>query len=96
MLYRLRFTGDVTEAGLRARLSRFAALERTWEYVELTRQLLRLAALPTITPVKALDAIHIASAIILRDQLGEPITFATHDRQQAAAARTLGFEVVGV
>jgi hypothetical protein len=48
------------------------------------------------TTVKTLDAIHLASAIVLRDRRGIDLIFATHDDQQATAARALGFAVVGV
>jgi hypothetical protein len=45
---------------------------------------------------RPLDAIHIASANTLRDRLGTEVIFATHDRQQATAARALGFEIIGI
>ncbi len=48
-------------------------------------------------PVKTLDAIHIASAELLREADGyEDLVFATHDVQQAAAARAVGFDCIGV
>ena len=45
--------------------------------------------MPTI--VNTLDAIHLASAIALRDRRGIDLVFASHDDQQATAARALGF-----
>jgi predicted nucleic acid-binding protein len=44
-----------------------------------------------------LDAIHLAAAERFRDRFGlrKPFIFATHDRELAAAARSLGFEVIG-
>jgi hypothetical protein len=45
--------------------------------------------MPTI--VKTLDAIHLASAIVIRERRGIELLFATHDTQQAIAARALGF-----
>ena len=44
-------------------------------------------------PVRALDAIHLASADFLR-RMGEDITIATFDTRMAAAARGMEFEVV--
>jgi predicted nucleic acid-binding protein len=41
--------------------------------------------------LRTLDSIHLAAAA----QLPRPLTFLTFDRQQAVAARTLGFEVEG-
>jgi predicted nucleic acid-binding protein len=42
--------------------------------------------------VRTLDAIHLAAA----DRLPRPVRFLTFDARQAAAARSLGFEVVGI
>ena len=47
------------------------------------------------SPVAALDAIHLATALVWRQRHGRALLFATHDRQQARAARALGFAVIG-
>jgi hypothetical protein len=49
-----------------------------------------------VTVVKSLDALHLASAMLLRERLRIALVFATHDPQQARAARTLGFDCIGV
>ena len=46
--------------------------------------------IPTI--VKTLDAIHLASALVIRERRGVELIFCTHDVQQTIAARALGFE----
>jgi hypothetical protein len=46
--------------------------------------------------LKTFDAIHVATAIVWRERRAPDLVFATHDRQQARAARALGFEVLGV
>jgi hypothetical protein len=46
--------------------------------------------------VKSLDALHLASAMLLRERLRVTLVFATHDPQQARAARALGFDCIGV
>jgi len=56
---------------------------------------LHRAALPMATPTGTLDAIHIATALMLRERSDDDIVFATHDAQQATAAGALGFRVVG-
>ena len=56
---------------------------------------LRRASLPMPTVVKTLDAIRLTSALMLRERLGAPVTFATHDIQQATAAFALAFQVLG-
>ena len=50
--------------------------------------------MPTV--VKTLDAIHLATALLLAEPGGEPIVFATHDVGQAIAARALGFTTTGI
>jgi hypothetical protein len=47
------------------------------------------------TAVKTLDAIHLASALLLRERRTPALVFATHDPQQLRAARALGFEYLG-
>jgi len=46
-------------------------------------------------PLKTLDAIHLATAIIWRDQNLSDLAFATHDDKLARAAQAAGFEVLG-
>ena len=46
-------------------------------------------------PMGTLDAIHLASALAVRDSAGLD-RLLTHDAQQAVAARSLGFQVDGV
>jgi hypothetical protein len=45
--------------------------------------------MPTI--VKTLDAFHLTTAVALRQRRAIDLLFATHDYQQATAARALGF-----
>jgi hypothetical protein len=53
-------------------------------------------ALPLATVVKTLDAIHLASPMLLGERRGVELSFATHDRQQARAARAVGVDCIGV
>ncbi len=51
---------------------------------------------PFAVNVRALDAIHVASAEILAAEApGEPLEFWTHDGRQATAARSRGLAVFG-
>ena len=70
-------------------------IERAIGAIALTRPVLHRAALPMPTAVKTLDAIHLASALLLRERRTTSLTFATHDPQQLRAARALGFECLG-
>jgi len=70
-------------------------IERAIGAIPLTRPVLHRAALPMPTAVKTLDAIHLASALLLRERRTSSLMFATHDPQQLRAARALGFECLG-
>jgi len=58
------------------------------------RILLR-ASEPFPTLLGTLDAVHLATALLIRDDL-EDLSFATHDDELALAARAVGFRVHGV
>lgn len=62
--------------------------------IGLTAQVLERAAEPFPTLIGSLDAIHLTSALLVRQQY-EDLQFATHDRQLALAARASGFAVMG-
>lgn len=69
-------------------------LERM-ERVDLTPAVLRRAADPFPTPLGTLDAIHLATAALWGQSRGALPVMATHDRQLALAAASLGMAVVG-
>jgi predicted nucleic acid-binding protein len=63
--------------------------------IPLTSQILERAAEPFPTLLGSLDALHLASALLVRDQYDE-LLFATHDHALAVAARAMGLPVDGV
>ena len=95
MLDRLRLEAALDDAGLAAAHRETAKLERGIGQVRLTRPVLRRAALPMPTIVKTLDALHLATALLLQERRGLDLVFATHDAQQTTAAHALGFECIG-
>ena len=78
---------DVAKAGVQLR-----KLERVIAKVRLSAAIMERASLPMPTIVKTLDAIHIATASLIRERFQPDLVFVTHDQQQARAARALGFE----
>jgi predicted nucleic acid-binding protein len=58
----------------------YVRLELTDEVLLIARELIRRY------PLRGFDAIHLASALILQTNLGEPITFAGADERQLQAA----------
>ena len=60
--------------------------------VELAPDVLRRALEPFPTPVRTLDALHLASMQFLRDR-GQQVLLASYDDRLVTAARALGFGV---
>ncbi|MGH7844961.1 MAG: type II toxin-antitoxin system VapC family toxin [Candidatus Binatia bacterium] len=75
-------------------------LEGDWEqYVvlEVTRSVIRRAAdLTNIHPLRAYDAIHLASATLLKERVEGPIFFASWDWTLASAAKREGLSLVPI
>jgi len=92
---RLRHAGALDAEGVEHAREQLARVQAAIGLIRLTRGLLARASRPMPTPVRTLDAIHLASALLLEEQRGLALTFATHDRQQAAAARAHGLAVDG-
>ena len=96
VLDRLRLDLALDDAGLAQAHDDLRAIERTIGRVSLTRSVLHRAALPMPTAVKTLDTIHLATALLLGERRRLTVSFATHDEQQATAARALGFDCFGL
>jgi len=73
-------------------LKRFTADRAFWTFVEVSREVLAAAqTLSAVHPLRALDAIHVASAQLFTDRIGSPVfTFVSADTQQTNAAAVLG------
>ena len=93
-LNRLRLEQTFTPPELEVIGVRFAIISRGIERVPITEGILVRASDSLPMHVKALDAVHLASATSIRDRIPEVI-FATHDRRLGAAAAAIGFPVTG-
>ena len=73
-------------------LKRLAADRQFWTVIEVSGEVLATAeALSAAHPLRALDAIHVASARLFAARLALPaFTFVSADIQQTTAARALG------
>lgn len=65
------------------------------EIIEVSAVVLSRAAQPLPVPLKTLDAIHLASAMLWRETTHDEVDLATHDGSLALAARAMGFRVLG-
>lgn len=61
--------------------------------LELTPAVLERATRPFPTPVRTLDALHLASATFLRER-GRDVTLATYDRRMGEAAAAMGIPLM--
>ena len=76
--------------------TKLAAIEATIEWLPVAPTVLAMAAQRTAMALKTLDALHLATARIVRDLFVPDLVFATHDRQLGTAAATFGFDVSGL
>jgi predicted nucleic acid-binding protein len=95
-LDRLRLTLVYDDSELADAMMELLTIERSFSLLAVSDDVLERASRPMPTTVRTLDAIHLASAMVIRDEILPDLVFATHDRQQATGARALGFEVIGV
>jgi predicted nucleic acid-binding protein len=66
----------------------------TFTLVEITSRILERAAEPFPTTIGSMDAIHLATALLVRNRFDD-LAIATHDGELAVAARATGFRVHG-
>ena len=93
---RLRLESSLDDEGVAQAKEELRRIEAGIDLVPITRPVLRRAGQPMASPVKTLDAIHLATAVMLQEHLGTSVVFATHDDRQGLAARALGCECRGL
>jgi predicted nucleic acid-binding protein len=95
-LDRRRITEAIPDQTLAERRESIYELLATLTVVEIGRAVLDRAAQPLPTNLGTLDAIHLATAQVWRENTGTALTMATHDASLATAARAIGMPTVGV
>ncbi len=94
-LDRLRLVDRLEDEEVVVRREAVYRLLETLEVVEPTRPILERAAQPLPTALGTLDAIHLATALVVRERMRRDLVLATHDAALALAARAVGMSVVG-
>ena len=94
-LERLRMVDKVPADRLLEYRIIIAAIAEDTELIAIDESVLKLAQGIFATPLKSLDAIHLATAVAWRERNLADLPFATHDDRLARAARAAGFEVLG-
>jgi predicted nucleic acid-binding protein len=95
-LDRLRLRARLPDAEVASRRAKVLELIASLELVEIDAVVLDRAAQPMPTALGTLDAIHLATAVLWREQFRVDLTMATHDGALGLAARAHGMAVVGV
>lgn len=94
---RRREAGDLAKKDYDSILACLRADRIHWELVEVGPTILEEAeTLVQSSRLRTLDAIHVASAVVVRGFLGARLPFVTADREQRDAAEAAGMEVVWV
>ena len=87
--------GELTKHDYTTKLADVDQLLAEARVLDIDQPLLFAASRPLPVRLATLDAIHLATAERFRDEFQDPFLFATHDGELAAAARAVGFEVIG-
>jgi len=95
-LDRLRLVEPISDQKLALRREAVFRLLGELRVVELDRPVLSRASQPFPTPLGTLDAIHLATALLVGETSQVEIVMATHDGALATAARACGLHVLGV
>ena len=93
LLYRLRSKDKLDDGALANKLAELDAILSRVEVIPCDAAIIARAAEPVASPLGALDAIHLASALRAREVHG-PVRLVTHNIELAIAARAEKLEVV--
>lgn len=91
---RIEYSWSDKEVAMRVQL--FLEESLCMHEIPLQSLILKRASLPFPTIVKTLDALHIATALFLQQQIDENLIFLTHDIKQGRSARACGLHVNGL
>ena len=91
---RLRVLGGLSHDEAAKRLTVVAGWLDAVDLVLLRPPILARASEPLPVALGTLDALHLATALIWRDRMDQPLTMATHDQTLGQAARAFGFDVL--
>jgi predicted nucleic acid-binding protein len=92
---RMRLEGKASNAKVAALRAETRRLLQSIEMLALDESVLTRAESALPTPLRTLDAIHLATAIELDRRIRRPFVVATHDVSLARAARASGLDVRG-
>ena len=92
---RLRLTHEISDSELAELVREIQVVHETFAIHPVTNRIFRRASETFPTVVGTLDAIHLATALSMREIENLDLLL-THDTQLGTAARSLGFDVMGM
>ena len=92
-LRRVHSEGQLSDDDFGGRIAELRGIVAALEQFPITTSVLKRAGGPLPGTLKALDAIHLATALLWSEHFGKDIVMITHDRQLAKVARASGLEV---
>jgi len=95
-LDRLKLRAGLSDEDVAARRQAVYRMLAGIHLVEPTLPVLKRASQPLPTPLGTLDAIHLATALLLSERGRSDVRMATHGAALATAARACGLEVIGI
>lgn len=94
-LDRFRLIDRLADAEIAARGEVIRSFLDAIQMVAITDAVVARASEPLPSVLGTLDAIHLATALLWREERADELTIATHDLALASAARSYGFPVIG-
>ena len=92
---RMRLQGALSPEEAASRRATVADWLEAVDLVLLQQPILARASEPLPTALGTLDALHLATALVWRDRIRQPLVMATHDAGLALGARSFGLHVLG-
>ena len=93
---RMRIINNIAPEKFATRLQWLEELLDSLGIIPLAEPIIKRAEDAFLTPVRSLDAIHLATALLWKEEQKTHFYFATHDQQLATAAKAHGFSVIGI
>ena len=93
-IHRDALCGKLPETCLSDKMEECRAVLDALILVPVHREVIRLASGAFATPVRSLDALHIATALWLKERSHQTMAFITRDKAQAKAASLSGLRLV--
>jgi predicted nucleic acid-binding protein len=94
-LDRVRIRARLSDVEVASRRSTVMTLIDSLELIEVDAIVLNRAAQPMPTELGTLDAIHLASALLWKDEMSLDLVMATHDVSLGLAAKAHGLRAIG-